>query len=179
MTRFQNCDESNIISVKNLAISGSVLDHVMVQEAELGSSPQNSAPVAFVASPFFKNASESVGVEHVSNTLLIDVLLYFLQTDDIAVGLQDLRQELGNSIFFAEVMGVALMIQIHVTIDCTLAEDVVGHNGEFKARFRPPFAQTGELPMPKLVHFMSDNIFHSPGSLPSHRSHCKREKKNK
>lgn len=91
MTGLQNCDESNIVSVKNFTISVSVFNYVMLQETELGSSPQNSATVAFVASPLFKNASKSVGVEHVSNTLLIDVLLYFLQADDIAVRLQNLR----------------------------------------------------------------------------------------
>lgn len=140
MTGLQNCDESNIISIKNFTISVSVLNYVMLQETELGSSPQNSATVAFVASPLFENASESIGVEHVSDTLLIDVLLYFLQADDIAVKLQDLRQELGNTVFLSEVMGVALLIQIHVTIHCSLAEDVVGHNGEFETRLWLPFA---------------------------------------
>lgn len=91
MTRLQNCDKSNIISVKDFTISVSVLNYVMLQETELGSSPQNSATVGFVASPLFKNAPESVGVEHVSDALLINVLLYFLQADDIAVGFQDLR----------------------------------------------------------------------------------------
>lgn len=71
------------------------------------------------------------------------------------------------------------MIQIHVTIHGRLAEDVVGHNGEFKTRFGPPFAQAGELPVPKLVHFISDNIFHPPGSMPSRRSHYRKKEKEK